>query len=88
MEKSLAMHDRPIFICNFMDGQKTRMTVHCGKGLDVARGVKLARSAYESRNGKRQPEIVSGQFVSSEGEKLMTYTGDELANLNDEIPPL
>jgi hypothetical protein len=71
-------HSRPTFICNFVDGQKTRMTVHCEKGLDVARGVKLARYAYESRTGKKPPEIVSGQFVSTEGEKLMAYIGDEL----------
>src|SRR5262245_612105 len=84
MEKPVPMHNRATFICNFVDGQKTRMTVHCEKGrLDVARGVKLARYAYESRNRKEPPEIVSGQFVSSEGEKLMTYIGDELANLND-----
>ena len=85
MEKPVPMHNRATFICNFIDGQKTRMTVHCGKGLDVARGVKLARYAYESRNGKRPPGIVSGQFVSIEGEKLMAYTGDELANLNNVI---
>ena len=85
MEKTVPMPSRAIFICNFIDGQKTRMTVHCGKGLDWARGVKLARYAYESRNGKRPPGIASGQFVSIEGKKLMRYTGDELARLNDEI---
>jgi hypothetical protein len=33
----------PTFICNFSDGEQTRMTIHCPKGLDVARGV-IARS--------------------------------------------
>ena len=69
---------RAIFICNFVDGQKTRMTVNCEKGLDVARGVKLAHYAYQSRMRKRPPEIVSAEFVSDEGKKLMTYTGKEL----------
>jgi hypothetical protein len=51
----------PTFVCNFSDGEQTRMTVHCGEGrevvsgdikLDMPRGVKLARYAYESRKGK------------------------------------
>jgi hypothetical protein len=70
----------PTFICNFSDGEQTRMTVHYGKGLDMARGVKLARYAYESRMGRTSPAMLSATFVSSDdGRTLMSYTGDELA---------
>jgi hypothetical protein len=71
----------PTFICNFSDGEQTRMTVHCGrKGLDVARGVKLARHAYESRKGKAPPAMLGGYFMSIEGTTVMVYSADELNN--------
>jgi hypothetical protein len=69
----------PTFVCDFADGEQTRMTVNCHKGLDVARGVKLARYAYESRTGKTPPLMLGATFVSSAGVALMSYTADELA---------
>jgi hypothetical protein len=70
---------KPTFVCNFSDGEQTRMTVHCGKGLDVARGVKLARYAYESRKGKTPPAMRDATFVSSDdGITLMLYSAQEL----------
>ncbi len=71
---------RPTFVCNFSDGEQTRMTVWCGNGLDVARGVKLARYAYESRRkGKTPPPMTSATFVSGhDGAMLAKYDADEL----------
>ena len=70
---------RLTFVCNFSDGEQTRMTVHCGKGLDVARGVKLARYAYESRKGKTPPAMRDATFVSSDdGITLMRYSAQKL----------
>jgi hypothetical protein len=68
----------PTFVCNFSDGQQTRMTVWCRNGLDVARGVKLAHYAYESRMGKTPPAMTSATFVLSDGATLMVCTADEL----------
>jgi hypothetical protein len=69
----------PTFVCNFSDGQQTRMTIWCRNGLDVARGVKLAHYAYESRMGKMPPAMTSATFVSSDdGATLMMCTADEL----------
>jgi hypothetical protein len=85
MENPVPMHGRATFVCKFADGERTRMTVHCPKGLDVARGVKLARYAYESRKQKAPPAMLGATFISGDnGKKLMSYTADELANLNDE----
>jgi hypothetical protein len=70
----------PTFVCNFSDGEQTRITVWCGNGLDVARGVKLARYAYESRRkGKTPPPMTSATFVSArDGAMLAKYDADEL----------
>jgi hypothetical protein len=75
----LVCDPKPTFVCNFSDGEQTRMTVHCGKGLDVARGVKLARYAYESRKGKTPPAMRDAAFVSSDdGITLMLYSAQKL----------
>jgi len=72
----------PTFICDFADGERTAMTVYCREGLDVARGVKLAGYAYESRKGKRPPAIVSATFVSrDDGSTLATYDAALLAKV-------
>jgi hypothetical protein len=69
----------PTFICSFSDGEQTCMTVHCAKGLDVVRGVRLARYAYESRMGKKPPGMVKATFVSSDdGSVLARYAPDDL----------
>jgi hypothetical protein len=72
------MTQMPTFVCKFADGEKTRMTVHCPNGLDVVRGVKLARYAYESRKQKAPPAILGATFFTWDGIKLMSYTADEL----------
>ena len=69
----------PTFVCDFADGEQTRMTVWCKKGLDVTRGVKLARYAYESRKRQAPPAMLGATFISSAGLTLMSYTADELA---------
>jgi hypothetical protein len=70
----------PTFVCNFDDGEQTRMTVHCRHDvLDVPRGVKLARYAYESRKGKTPPAMRGATFVSSDdGTTLMLCSAVEL----------
>jgi hypothetical protein len=73
------MSPSPIFICNFSDGEQTRMTVWCRDGLNMARAIKLARYAYESRMKKTPPRMTSATFISSDGEMLSEYNADELA---------
>jgi hypothetical protein len=69
----------PTFVCTFDDGETTRMPVHCRNGLDVARGVILARHAYASRTGKAPPTMAKATFVSSDdGTVLKTYGPGEL----------
>jgi hypothetical protein len=81
------MSPSPTFIANFSDGEQTRMTVWCRNGLDVARGVKLARYAYESRRkGKTPPPMTSATFVSAhDGAVLSEYNADELAEHESKI---
>ena len=67
------------FICNFSDGEQTRMSVYCHNGPDLERGLKLARYAYESRKGTTAPTIASASFVSRDGKTVATYAGNELA---------
>jgi hypothetical protein len=74
----------PTFVCNFSDGERTAMTVYCGKGLDVARGVKLAGYAYESRKRERPPAMVSATFVSSDGVTLATYDAESLVKVRSQ----
>jgi hypothetical protein len=69
-----------MFICNFSNGEQTRMTVHCRKGLDIGCGVRLARYAYESRKGQAPPAMLGATFVSGDGHTtLMLYDAAELA---------
>ena len=43
----------PTFVATFVDGEITRMTMHCANGkLDLARGVRLSRQAYRVRKGQ------------------------------------
>jgi hypothetical protein len=72
------MTDSPSFIAMFADGQQTRMTVHTRLDqLDVGRGIRLARYAYESRTGHKAPEMTSARF-ESEGVTLATYSAEDL----------
>jgi hypothetical protein len=70
----------PTFVANFSGGQQTRMTVWCRDGLDMARAIKLARYAYESRMKKTPPRMTSATFISRDGKTLSEYTADELAD--------
>jgi len=64
----------PTFVCEFSDGTVTRMTTHCPKGLDLARGIKLSRDAYECRRKKPAPAILGGRFEDAvSGALLQTY---------------
>jgi hypothetical protein len=64
--------ESPAFIARFVDGIETRMTVATRlDALDVGRGVKLARQAYESRCKRAPPAIVEARFEN--GKVLATY---------------
>jgi hypothetical protein len=54
----------PTFVAKFADGVVTRMTCYPKDApLDVERGIKLSRAAYESRTKKSPPLIIEGRFV-------------------------
>ena len=56
------MNTSPAFVAVFADGETTRMTVfQAGKTLNLSRGVRLARAAYESRTKKTPPPIVEAR---------------------------
>lgn len=70
--KSRGRAESPTFIARFADGETTRMTVATPlDALDVRRGVKLARQAYESRCKRAPPAITEARFEN--GEVLATY---------------
>jgi hypothetical protein len=52
----------PVFVAKFADGEVTRMTTYAGRGLSFARGVRLARAAYESRTKRTPPPIVEAHY--------------------------
>ena len=55
----------PVFVATFADGELTRMTTHHEpdrKSFDLARGIRLARAAYESRTGRTAPAITKAHF--------------------------
>jgi hypothetical protein len=58
----------------FADKEVTRMTVWNG---EIARAVRLARAAYESRKGRPAPNIIAMRFVEVNGEQI-TLTGLDL----------
>jgi hypothetical protein len=68
--------------CGFADDEITRMTVFTSLNkLDVARGVRISRHAYQSRTGRQPPAIVEACF-HQDGETLRTYTVDELRDVS------
>ena len=46
------MSTSPIFVATLADKVCTRMSIYCPDDLDLERGKRLARYAYESRTGK------------------------------------
>jgi hypothetical protein len=73
----------PTFVAEFADGVTTRMTTYCAsdKKLDVARGVRLARHAYQQRTGNAPPALVKAHFERN-GEVLKSYDSAELSRIN------
>jgi hypothetical protein len=68
----------PVFVANFADRDTTRMTVFQSREkLDLGRGVRLARTAYESRMKKAPPPIVEARY-EREGEVLERYGREQL----------
>ena len=56
------MSTSPAFVAIFTDGEVTRMTTfQKTKALDLGRGVRLARAAYESR-AKKSPPIIAAHY--------------------------
>ena len=72
------MSASPTFVAIFADNETTRMTVfQSGKTLNLVRGVRLARAAYESRTKKTPPPIV-GAHYERDGEVLESYEREQL----------
>jgi hypothetical protein len=75
------MSSSPSFIAKFESGDSvviTRMTTYAPKGKpDLARGVRLARAAYESRTKQPAPAIVSAHY-ERDGEILENYDAEQL----------
>jgi hypothetical protein len=70
----------PVFVATFGSGDGvvvTRMTTFIPGKLDLARGARLARAAYESRKKQPAPAITTAHF-ERDGEVLETYTREEL----------
>lgn len=63
----------PTFVATFADGQVTRMSTYTDLAkLDVDRGMRLARAAYESRTKRPAAEIVAASF-ERDGQMLASY---------------
>ena len=72
----------PVFTAIFVDGETTRMTVFQSREkLDLGRGVRLARAAYESRMRKDAPPIVAAHY-ERDGEILEHYGREQLDALS------
>ena len=66
-----------VFVAIFEDGEITRMTAFQEtKALDLGRGVRLARAAYESR-AKKSPPIIAAHYERN-GEVLEHYRREQL----------
>jgi hypothetical protein len=72
--------DSPTFVGVFTDGETVRMTTYCSSGdLDLERGKKLARFAYESRTGKTPPAFAEARFErANTGAVIATYSAIDL----------
>src|SRR5262245_44295330 len=77
----VAMNDSPTCVVSFDDSEVCRMTTWNASGKpDLARGIKLARYAYESRKKRPPPAIVAVHF-EADGVALLPYTDDEIAKV-------
>ena len=69
------------FVAVFLGGELTRMSVFTSlKKLDMARGVRLARAAYEARMKQAAPAIVEAHF-ECDGEVLERYEREQLGSV-------
>jgi hypothetical protein len=72
------MSTSPTFVAVFADGAVTRLsTFQSGKTLNLARGVRLARAAYESRTKQKSSPIIEAHY-EREGEMLESYEHERL----------
>ena len=75
------MSASPTFVATVADDITVRMTTFCGgEKLNLARGKKLARLAYEQRTGKTSPDFKQAHF-ENDGVVLKTYDADELGHV-------
>ena len=73
----------PTFIATFADGEVTRMSVFTQRDrLNHARGVRLARIAYESRCKHPAPAIIEARY-EHEGSIVETYDAEQLGQPRD-----
>jgi hypothetical protein len=80
------MNESPTFIAEFADGEVTKMTTFSSiKKLDVERGIRLAKHAYEQRTGKEPPAMVAARF-EQDGQLLASYSAVDLDDLEEEAP--
>jgi hypothetical protein len=63
------------------------MSINCPDDLDLERGKKLARYAYESRTGKPAVSFTKAHFEDTNGQVLMSYSAIELNDDADEPAP-
>jgi hypothetical protein len=78
----------PTFVATFEDGVVTRMTVFTTPNdLDVERGKKLARYAYESRTKKPPPAFAKAHF-EQDGVVFKAYSAVELEDEQEDAGPL
>ena len=72
------MSTSPIFVATLADKVCTRMSIYCPDDLDLERGKRLARCAYESRTGKPAVSFTKAHFEDTDGQVLMSYSAIEL----------
>jgi hypothetical protein len=76
------MSTSPTFVATFLDGEVTRMSIFTSREkLDMARGVRLARAAYESRKQRAVPPIVEAHY-ERDGEVLESYERKQLDHVS------
>ena len=81
------MSTSPNFVATFVDKVCTRMSINCPDDLDLERGKKLARYAYESRTSKPAASFTKAHFEDTNGQVLMSYSAIELNDDADEPAP-
>jgi hypothetical protein len=82
------MSTSPIFVATFVDKVCTRMSISCTPDdLDLERGKKLARYAYESRTRKPPPAFVKAHF-EQDGVVFKVYSAVELEDEQEGTEPI